>query len=172
MFYRSISINIFTRIENITTYIYSHMQGTADDVLHRSVPFSQILWHYKLCQWGRRLEGWPNTAVRLAGWRRVALQVWCCMWWMGRTACLFHAVPVALTGAAQLLTDWNSSCCYIVNVHNHPSWATSRKEGMDWHSSRPMPSLWLWLPTVPSAHVSFHGLPLLGGGGGGPIKNF
>ncbi len=22
-------------------------------------------------QWGRRLEGWPNTAARLAGWRRV-----------------------------------------------------------------------------------------------------
>ncbi len=25
-------------------------------------------------QWGWRLEGWPNTAARLAGWRRVAQQ--------------------------------------------------------------------------------------------------
>jgi hypothetical protein len=29
--------------------------------------------------------------------------------------------PVALTGAAQLRADGISSCCYIVNVHNHPS---------------------------------------------------
>jgi hypothetical protein len=41
--------------------------------------------------------------------------------WTGHTACLFHAVPVALTGAAQLRTYETSSCCYIVNVHNHPS---------------------------------------------------
>jgi hypothetical protein len=26
-------------------------------------------------QLGRRLEGWPNTAARLAGWRRVTRQV-------------------------------------------------------------------------------------------------
>jgi hypothetical protein len=25
-------------------------------------------------QWGRRLEGWPNTAARLVGWRRVTQQ--------------------------------------------------------------------------------------------------
>ncbi len=38
--------------------------------------------------------------------------------------------------------NWRiSSCCYIINVHNHPSWATSHKEGMA-YSSRPMPSLW------------------------------
>ncbi len=38
-----------------------------------------------------------------------------------------------------------SSCCNLVNVHNHPSWATSRTEGMALYSSRHMPSLWLWL---------------------------
>jgi hypothetical protein len=54
----------------------------------------------------------------------------------------FCSVPVALTGAAQLRADGISSCCYIVNVHNHPSLATSRKEGMAWYSCRPMPSLW------------------------------
>ena len=36
------------------------------------------------------------------------------------TACLFRTVLVALTGAAQLRADGISSCCYIVNVHNHP----------------------------------------------------
>jgi hypothetical protein len=38
-----------------------------------------------------------------------------------RTACLFLTVQVALTGAAQLRADGISSCCCIVNVHNHPS---------------------------------------------------
>jgi hypothetical protein len=54
----------------------------------------------------------------------------------------FRTVPVALTGAAQLRADGISSCCNIVNVHNQPPWATSRKEVMDWYSSRPMPSLY------------------------------
>jgi hypothetical protein len=31
-----------------------------------------------------------------------------------------YRIPVALTGAAQLRADGISSCCYIVNVHNHP----------------------------------------------------
>ncbi len=61
----------------------------------------------------------------------------------GYNAGLFHAVPVALTGVAQLRADGISSCCYIVNVHNHSFLVTSRKEGMAWYSSRPMPSLWL-----------------------------
>ncbi len=55
----------------------------------------------------------------------------------------FCSVPVALTGAAQLQADGISSCCYIVNVHNHPTLATSRKEAMAWSSGRAMPSLWL-----------------------------
>jgi hypothetical protein len=32
-----------------------------------------------------------------------------------------HLFAVALTGAPQLRGDAISSCCYIVNVHNHPS---------------------------------------------------
>jgi hypothetical protein len=88
----------------------------------------------------RRLEGRSNTAARQAGWRRVTRQVWFCTWWTGRTACLFRIVPIALTGAVQLRTEGTSSCCYIVNAHKHPSWATSRKEGMACYSSRPMPS--------------------------------
>ncbi len=83
-----------------------------------------------------RLEGWPNTAACLPGWRSVTRQVW-----------FFipdgRAVPVALTGAAKLRADGISSCCSLVNVHIHPSWATSRKEGIAWYSSRPMPSLCL-----------------------------
>jgi hypothetical protein len=38
----------------------------------------------------------------------------------GRTAYLLRTVPVALTGAAKLRAKGISSCCYIVNVHNHP----------------------------------------------------
>ncbi len=94
-------------------------------------------------QWGRKLEGWPNTAAGLTGWRRVT-----------RQGCDFvcdgRAVPPAFlyrTGCPnrscpQLRADRISSCYYIINVHNHPSWATSRKEGMAWYSSRPMPSLY------------------------------
>ncbi len=76
-------------------------------------------------QWGRRLKGWPNTAAR----RRVTQQVWFCTWWTCRSACLFRTVPVDLTGAAQLRADWVSSCCYKVNIHNHPSWASYVKQG-------------------------------------------
>jgi hypothetical protein len=64
-----------------------------------------------------------------------------------------------LTGAAQLRTLGISSCCYIINVNilnNHPSWATSRKEGMAWYSGRPMPSLWSSLPSAPTH--SCHGV--------------
>ncbi len=50
--------------------------------------------------------------------------------WTGRTACLYRTVQVALTGAAQLRADGISSCCYIANLHNYPSY----KEGMAWYS--------------------------------------
>ncbi len=100
-------------------------------------------WTKDRCdQWGRRIEGWPNTVVRLTGWRRVTRQVWFYTWWTGRPSCLFSTVPVALIGAAQLRVEGISSCCYILNIHNHPSWARSRKAGMAWYSSRPMTSLW------------------------------
>ncbi len=36
-------------------------------------------------------------------------------------ACLFRTVPIVLTEAAQLQDDGISSCCYKVNVDNHPS---------------------------------------------------
>ncbi len=54
-----------------------------------------------------------------------------------RNARLFRTVSVALTGAVGIF-----SCCYIANLDNNPSRATSRKEGMGWCSSKPMPSLW------------------------------
>ncbi len=79
--------------------------------------------------WGLAQHGGPS------GWRRITRQVWFCAWWKGRTA------PIALIGAAQLRAVGISSCCYIVNAQNHPLWATSRKEGMAWYSSWPMPSL-------------------------------
>ncbi len=101
-----------------------------------------VYLHCGLHQWGWRLECWPNTAALLAGWRKETRQVWCCTWYSGRTNCLFHTL-LPFKGAAQLRADGISSCFYMVNVNNHPSWATSRKEGMAWYSSRPMmPSLW------------------------------
>jgi hypothetical protein len=101
-----------------------------------------LLVELRRAQWGRRLEGWSNTAARLAGWKRVTrpgVILWFCMRRMDRTAFLFRTVLVAVTGAAQLRADGIFSCCFIVNVHSHPSWATSRKEGMAWYSSIPMP---------------------------------
>jgi hypothetical protein len=58
-------------------------------------------------QWGRRLEGWSNTAARLAGWRRVPQR-----------------------GVSLYVMDGP-----LLNVHKTPSWATSFKEGIAWHSS-------------------------------------
>ncbi len=71
-----------------------------------------------------------------AGLRRATRQMWFCTWWTGRTACHFCTVPVALTEAISQLQADGISCCYcIVNVHKHSSWAMSRKEGIDWHST-------------------------------------
>ena len=39
---------------------------------------SSLFGSLQLCeQWGRRLEGWPNTADRLAGWRSVTQPAGC-----------------------------------------------------------------------------------------------
>ncbi len=67
-------------------------------------------------------------------------------------ACLLCVVLVALTGAAQMRADEISRWCYIVNVHNHPSWAWPRKDGMAWYLSRNLPSLWLPYSALLSAH--------------------
>ncbi len=92
-------------------------------------PYRQIRCHRP---WARRLESWPNTAARLAGWRKVTRQVW-------------FSAPyrmVALTGAAQLASWWNFqlllySKCTKPSVM---SYVTQGRHG--WYSSRPMPSLW------------------------------
>ncbi len=57
--------------------------------LHGDVPQYHI-------QWGRRLEGWPNTAApRLASLRRVTQQGWFCPWWTVRAACPAWITPIA-----------------------------------------------------------------------------
>jgi hypothetical protein len=89
-----------------------------------------------------KARGLDQHGGRQAGWRRMTRQVWFCTWWTGRTAFFFRTVPVALTGAAQQRADGISSCFYIIKVHKHPSWATSRMEGTAWYSSSPWPSLW------------------------------
>ncbi len=91
-------------------------------------------------QWGRRLEGWPNTAARLAGWGRVTLQVWFCTLY-GRaippaftvlyvqcTSCPDRSCPAACWWNFQLMLY--SKC----TVHSYPSWASAHKEGMAWYS--------------------------------------
>ncbi len=95
-------------------------------------------------QWDRRLEGWPNTAACLAGWRRVTRQVWFCTWWMDRTACLFHTVPYSPDRSYPAASWWNFQLLFYSKCAQHPSWiwSTSRKEAMAWYSSRPMPYLW------------------------------
>ncbi len=76
-------------------------------------------------QWVRRLEGWTNTAARLACWRRVTRQV------VDGPYHLPFPYRTGCPGAAQLRADGISSCCNIINVHNQPS----RKDGMAWYSS-------------------------------------
>ncbi len=83
-----------------------------------------------------KLEGWPNMAARLAGWRRVTGQVWFRPWRTGRPVCLISIVPVALTEAAQLRAAGISSCCSTVKMYTtilHDLRHT-RKEDMAWYS--------------------------------------
>ncbi len=98
-------------------------------------PYRHIRCHHS--QWGRRLEGWPNTAARLVGWRRVCYD----------SVCDGRFVTPVFSVLYPAASWWNCHLLlYSRNAHNHPSWATSCKEGMACHSSRPMPSLWLQQP--------------------------
>jgi hypothetical protein len=100
---------------------------------------------YLVPTWYRPMRSKARGLVQRGGppgWLKYSDPARFCTWWTGRTACLFRTVPVALTEAALLRADGISSCCYIVNVHNHPSCAMSWKEGMSWYFSRPLPSLW------------------------------
>ncbi len=121
---RSIFRVAFSRVYGCR-YFYVHFETGAVHILqvewiHLCVstrepdPDFETLYKGWWTQWGRRLEGWPNTTVRLSGWRRAIRQVWICTWWTGRTVCFFHTVPISLIGDAQLRVDGISSCCYIV----------------------------------------------------------
>jgi hypothetical protein len=83
------------------------------------------------------------SAAALAIYKYISVDFVC----DGRAVSPAFSVPYRLPWqelhAQQLPADGISSCCYIVNVHNHPSWATSGKEGMTWYSCRPLPSIWL-----------------------------
>ena len=69
-------------------------------------------------QWGRRLEGWFNTAARLAGWRSMTHQ----------------GVILYVTDGPCRLPWWTtqiaSGADLLLNVLKTPTWAQSRKEGM------------------------------------------
>jgi hypothetical protein len=92
----------------------------------------------------RRLEGWPNTAARLAGWRRVTQQ---------------GVILYVMDGPHAACPDGphhhlpRSGADVLLNVQKTPPWATSRKEGMAWYSSRPMSSLWVWPTRLPGREI-------------------
>ncbi len=75
-----------------------------------------------------------------------------------RTGCPDRSAQLRVNGISSLLlySKW-------LNVHNHPSWATPRKEGTTWYSSRPIPFLWQRVRQVDiSARYGWGGA---GGGG-------
>ncbi len=79
-------------------------------------------------------EGQRAGPTRRPAWRAGGegpSRVWFCTWWTVHSACPDRPHHLPLSRADLLL-----------NVHETPSWATTRKEGMAWYSSRPMPSLW------------------------------
>jgi hypothetical protein len=78
-------------------------------------------------QWGRRLEGWGPT--RRPAW--LAEGEWPSRVWF------YHFVPDGRS-MPPALTDHTTCPDLLLNVHKTPPWATSRKEGMAWYSSRPM----------------------------------
>ncbi len=126
--------NLHTYLLQDQSSITAHHKLMINILIYYSSSRSENLWDRK-DQWGRRLEGWPNTAARLAGWRRVTQQG--VILYMKDGPCRLPGRPHHLprTGAVLLL-----------NVHKTPSWATSRKEGMAWYSSKTMPSFWAgWL---------------------------
>ncbi len=77
-----------------------------------------------------RLESWTNTAARLAGCRKMTQQ---------------GGILYVIDGQHHLS---RSGADFLQHVHKTPSWDTSRKEGIAWYSSRPMPSLRLCLPAL------------------------
>jgi len=83
-----------------------------------------------------------GAAAHLGGWRGDP-HLWFCMWWTGRTACMPFSYRTGcpdMSCPAKCWWNFQQLLHTMVNVHNHPSWAASRKEGMAWYSSRPLPS--------------------------------
>ncbi len=149
------------------------------------------LWELNLCKhedikvapMRSKARGLAQHGGTPAGWRRVTLQarVWFCMWWTVHAACpdqwgrpkarglTQHGGPAGWleesdpAGCDLYVTHYlpRSGADLLINVHKSPSWATSRKEGMAWNSSRPMPSLWLAL----TIDVWSTGSRLMGGEG-------
>ncbi len=87
---------------------------------------SYDLMHGGNHQWGRRLEGWPNTAVRLAGWRRMTKQGVILDVMDGQ--CMppgpVGTYRLPQSGAAQLRASGipAAAACLLLNVHMQPTW--------------------------------------------------
>ncbi len=86
------------------------------------------MWR-RLAQWGQRLEGWPNTAARLPGWRRVTKQA--VILYVLDSPCRlpWRTIPLARprSGAAllsckRLAIQAAAAAGLLLNVHKIPTW--------------------------------------------------
>ncbi len=90
-------------------------------------------------QWGRRLEGWPNTAALLAGWRRVANKQSAILyaWWTVHCPSVHTACPdgphqftqntvmsYVMQGRHGLVLKWTHACL----VYGYNAEAEGRRE--------------------------------------------
>ncbi len=97
----------------------------------------QELWRLKMetwrsvdedNRWGRRLEGWPNTAEAWGEWPS---RVWFFTWWTVHLACPDGPYRLPRSGAAQLIV------LVIVVVHKQPTWKSVEiTHGVPRHFSR------------------------------------
>ncbi len=83
-------------------------------------------------QWGRRLERWPNTEARLAGWRRVTKPRGVCVVMDGPCRLPFSSAwpGLELLSCELLANPAAVSDVLVLIVHKILSWALSRKAGI------------------------------------------
>jgi hypothetical protein len=92
------------------------------------------------------MESWPYSASRLAWLEESGPAGVICTVMDGLYLLFFRTIPSALAGVAQLQAAYGIfSCCYIVNVHNRPSWLKSGMAARGQLSMLRAP--WTWEPT-------------------------
>ncbi len=89
------TVHVYSRWESVydtVQYIYGekHLRGQ-QSLYKRKRTLPRGWWISSMRP--KAIEGWPSTAPRLAGWRRVTRQVWFCLWWTGRAGCPDRRCP-------------------------------------------------------------------------------